>query len=162
MSTPIYEQKTKIVATIGPSSSSKEVLREIIKEGASVLRLNFSHSDHKAHGIVISNIRALNKELGTHVCVLQDLQGPKIRLQDIEGGQAELIRDQDLIITIEDILGTSNKLSTSYLQLPKDVHTGQVILINDGNIELKIKKIEDNLGAHYRHSRWDSKVTSRS
>ena len=145
MNTLTYEQKTKIVATIGPSSSSKETLREIIEEGASVLRLNFSHGDHSTHVAVISDVRALNEELGTHVCILQDLQGPKIRFRDIEHGQVELVRGNDLAITVENVLGTSSLLSTSYSQLPKDVRKGQIILINDGTIELKIKGIEANL-----------------
>lgn len=143
MNTYTHEQKTKIVATVGPACSSKEQLREIIQEGASVLRLNFSHGTHKTHKEAVLNIRALNKELGTHICILQDLQGPKIRLGSIVGGAVKLVRGKNVCITTENTTGNANILSTDYSQLPQDVHIGQTILINDGKIELKIKNIQN-------------------
>ena len=145
MNTYAYDQKTKIVATIGPTSSSPKRLRAIIKEGASVLRLNFSHGTHEAHQAVIEEVRVINNELGTNVCVLQDLQGPKIRLRYLVDDQITLKSGQSLSITTEDVIGTSKLISTSYLDLLKDVHTGQAILLSDGKVELKIDTIEEGI-----------------
>ena len=144
MHTLAHEQKTKIVVTVGPSSSSKALLREIIQEGASVLRLNFSHGDYATHERVIGHIRELNEELKTHVCILQDLQGPKIRLRRVTGGAVQLSSGQDIVITTDDVAGDEQVLSTNYMQLAQDVHIGQTILINDGNVELKIKGVDGN------------------
>ena len=141
MNTRAHEQKTKIVATVGPACRSKALLRDIILEGASVLRLNFSHSTHEMHQEVIEFIRALNEELNTHVCILQDLQGPKIRLRNIVGGRLYIKQGDTISITTENIAGNKQRLSTDYAHLPQDVHVGQTILINDGRIELKIKEI---------------------
>ncbi len=141
MNTHAYEQKTKIVATVGPACHSKALLRDIILEGASVFRLNFSHGTHAMHQEAIVHIRELNAELNTHVCILQDLQGPKIRLRNIVGGQLHITRGDAIVITTEDVVGTAERLSTDYAHLLQDVHVGQTILINDGRIELKIKEI---------------------
>ncbi|MFT4741573.1 MAG: pyruvate kinase, partial [Marivirga sp.] len=78
--------KSKIVATVGPASNSEEMLKKLVKAGADVFRLNFSHGDHALHQATIDKINAINKEWGTHITILQDLQGPKIRLGNIKGG----------------------------------------------------------------------------
>lgn len=135
--------KTKIVATVGPASNSKEMLRALIKEGVDVFRLNFSHGTHEDHLKVIKNVRELNKELGTRVCLLQDLQGPKIRVNEMEPNIV-LERGQDLIITTNELLGNNNIISTSYQNLPKDVKVGDMILIDDGKIELKVKEVRND------------------
>ena len=132
--------KTKIVATVGPSSSSKEMLRALIKEGVDVFRLNFSHGTHEDHEKVIHNVRELNQELGTKICLLQDLQGPKIRVNEMEP-DVVITRGQDLVITTKEALGNSQVVSTSYKNLPKDVKVGDMILIDDGKIELKVKEV---------------------
>lgn len=130
--------KTKIVATVGPASSSKEMLRALIKEGVDVFRLNFSHGTHEDHLKVINNVRELNNELGSKVSLLQDLQGPKIRVQEM---QPEVIieRGQEITITTKQLLGNEKIVSTSYTSLPRDVKAGDMILIDDGKIELKVK-----------------------
>lgn len=135
--------KTKIVATVGPASNSKEMLRALIKEGVDVFRLNFSHGTHEDHQKVITHVKELNKELGTRVCLLQDLQGPKIRVNEMEPNVV-LERGQDLIITINKIVGNSKVISTSYQNLPKDVKVGDMILIDDGKIELKVKEVRND------------------
>ncbi len=84
MAEKISYNKTKIVATVGPASNSKDMLRALIKEGVDVFRLNFSHGTHDDHQKVVNFVRELNAEMGTHVCLLQDLQGPKIRVQDMQ------------------------------------------------------------------------------
>ena len=130
--------KTKIVATIGPASSNMSILRELILSGVDVVRLNFSHSSHDDHRKVINNVRAINKELDSHVSILQDLQGPKIRIEEIENNQIDLKVGEKLIITSDKVLGKQNKVSTSYRQLAEDVKLGDTILIDDGNLELKV------------------------
>jgi pyruvate kinase len=133
----ISYNKTKIVATVGPASNSKEMLRSLVREGVDVFRLNFSHGSHEDHLKVIKFVREINDELGSRVSLLQDLQGPKIRIQEM---QPETIveRGQKLTITSRQLLGNSEICSTSYTQLPKDVKVGDMILIDDGKIELKV------------------------
>lgn len=134
--------KTKIVATVGPASNSKEMLHALIKEGVDVFRLNFSHGKHEDHLKVINHVRELNKEMGTNVALLQDLQGPKIRVNDVEAG-VELKPGQELIITTRQLMGNNEIVSTSYEGLPRDVKVGDMILVDDGKIELKVKEVRD-------------------
>jgi len=138
----ISYNKTKIVATVGPASNSKEMLRALLREGVDVFRLNFSHGTHEDHLKVINNVRELNEELGTNVALLQDLQGPKIRVNDVQPG-VELVTGQELIITTRQLLGNREIVSTSYEGLPHDVKVGDMILIDDGKIELKVKEVRD-------------------
>lgn len=138
----ISYNKTKIVATVGPASNNKEMLRALIKEGVDVFRLNFSHGTHDDHLKVIGFVNELNKEMGTSVALLQDLQGPKIRVNDVQPG-VELIPGQELIITTRQLTGNNEIVSTSYEGLPRDVKNGDMILIDDGKIELKVKEVRD-------------------
>ncbi len=139
MQNTILFNESKIVATIGPASNNKEVLRNLIGAGADVFRLNFSHGTHEDHKKVIQLVRELNEELGTHICLLQDLQGPKIRTTLIENGEVTIIAGQKLTITTSDITGTAEKIGTTYKSLPSDVKVGDMILIDDGKIELKVE-----------------------
>lgn len=132
--------KTKIVATVGPASNSKEMLRSLIREGVDVFRLNFSHGKHEDHQKVIDFVRELNKEMGTTVGLLQDLQGPKIRIDEMEPGIV-IEAGQELTITTKDLIGNNKIASTSYKTLPNDVKTGDMILIDDGKLELKVKEV---------------------
>lgn len=134
--------KTKIVATVGPASNSKDVLRALIHEGVDVFRLNFSHGTHEDHLKVIKYVRELNQELGSTVSLLQDLQGPKIRVQEVLPDTV-LERGQELVITTKQLLGNKDVVSTSYISLPKDVKYGDMILIDDGKIELKVKEVRE-------------------
>lgn len=134
-------KKTKIVATIGPASRNKETLAELIKAGANVFRLNFSHGTHADHQKTIEMVRELNDELGANVALLQDLQGPKIRVGQVENDGVPIAPGQQLIITTQDMLGTSEKVSTVYDGIVNDVKPGDAILIDDGNIELKTIKV---------------------
>src|SRR5690606_3017701 len=142
MSERVAYNKTKIVATVGPASNSKEMLRALIKEGVDVFRLNFSHGSHEDHLKVINHVRELNAELGTTVSLLQDLQGPKIRINEMQPNVI-IERGQELIITNQELLGNNEIASTSYKNLPKDVKTGDMILVDDGKIELKVKEVRD-------------------
>lgn len=137
-------KKTKIVATIGPASRNKETLRELIKAGANVFRLNFSHGTHDDHKQTIDMVRELNEEMNASVALLQDLQGPKIRVGKVENDGVPISPGQQLIITTEEMLGTSEKVSTVYKGIVNDVKPGDAILMDDGNIELKTIKVEGN------------------
>jgi pyruvate kinase len=132
--------KTKIVATVGPSSNTKDKLLELIVAGADVFRLNFSHGSHEEHKKVIDHIRELNQKFGTTVSILQDLQGPKIRLREVENGNIPVAAGEEvLLVYTEDPkdIGTRQRFTTTY-DLAKDVKPGEQILIDDGNLELRV------------------------
>lgn len=132
-------KKTKIVATMGPAStSSKEVLRQMILEGVDVCRLNFSHGSHEDHLRTIEMIRAINKEESLNVAILADLQGPKIRIGEVEGNGVELVDGEKLIITTQKCMGTSEKVFLTYQEFPKDVTIGDVVLMDDGKLQLEV------------------------
>ncbi|MDC0313509.1 pyruvate kinase [Flavobacteriales bacterium] len=132
------QRKTKIVATIGPATSSKENLVKLIKSGANVCRLNFSHSTHEEHIDVITKIREADKELGTHTAILGDLQGPKIRIGDVKDNNIELVPGTEIIITTKSVMGTADKVSITYQGLPKDVKKGERILLDDGKLMFEV------------------------
>uniref|UniRef100_UPI0040476E2D pyruvate kinase n=2 Tax=Roseivirga sp. TaxID=1964215 RepID=UPI0040476E2D len=134
--------KAKIVATVGPASESTDMLRELIYAGVNVFRLNFSHGSHENKAEIIQRIRDLNVELRTNVSILQDLQGPKIRVGEIEGGEVMIQPGQDIIITTEQCIGNAQRVSTVYENLATDVAPGDMILIDDGNLELTVKSIK--------------------
>ena len=135
-------QKAKIIATVGPASREKKTLINLIEAGADVFRLNFSHGNHLDHQKTIDMVREINTELGTHIALLQDLQGPKIRVNEVENGGVEIIEHQTLIITTEDILGSKERVSTSYKSLAQDVKIGDSIVIDDGNLEVKVTSVQ--------------------
>ena len=128
--------KTKIIATIGPASRSKEVLREMILKGVDVCRLNFSHDVHEAHAQTIKTIRELNEELNKNVAILVDLQGPKIRIGEVENNEVILEAGKIVEFVTTPITGTAEKLYVDYEDLPSDIKEGEVILIDDGKIKL--------------------------
>ncbi|NBN98386.1 MAG: pyruvate kinase, partial [Flavobacteriia bacterium] len=134
--------KTKIVATLGPSSSSKEVLREMFIAGLNVCRVNFSHGSYEQHASVIMTVRELNIELNANVAVLADLQGPKIRTGLMENDGVHLEVGAACQIVTEPITGNANKFSINYKDLPKDVNPGERILLDDGKLVLQIEKTD--------------------
>lgn len=132
-------KRTKIVATLGPASSSKEVLLNMMKAGMNVARINFSHGTYDDHKKVIDIIRELNKETGLNIAILADLQGPKIRTHEMENNGVELIPGSKVqIVTEKEILGTNKKFSINYEQLAQDVKAGEHIRLDDGKLELKV------------------------
>ncbi|AZR74623.1 pyruvate kinase [Anoxybacter fermentans] len=137
-------RRTKIVCTIGPASESKEVLKELIKAGMNVARLNFSHGSHEEHGRRIKRIREAAKELGVNVAIMLDTKGPEIRSGILKEDKVELVKGQKLILTTEEIEGDANRVSVSYKNLPNDLYEGARILVDDGLIELKVEKIYEN------------------
>lgn len=130
--------KTKIIATVGPASNNYEMLTALVKEGVDVFRLNFSHGKHEDHKNVVGFVRQINQELGNNVCLMQDLQGPKIRLGDVENGQVEIKVGDKLKLVCDNSVSTATRLSTIYTELAKDVNPGDAILIDDGKIELRV------------------------
>ena len=134
--------RTKIVATVGPASNAKEMLRALVKEGVDIFRLNFSHGKHEDHQKVIDFVREINKEMGTNVALLQDLQGPKIRVNEV-AENIVLIPGQEFVITTRELVGNNEIASTSYKALPKDVLPGDMVLIDDGKLEFTVKEVRD-------------------
>lgn len=131
-------KRTKIVVTLGPASSSAEVIEEMIRAGADVCRINFSHGSHDNVREQIKNIRAANKKLDTHTAILADLQGPKLRIGLVENNGVELIAGREMIITTKECIGTAERVYITYPQFPRDVKAGENILIDDGKLLLKV------------------------
>lgn len=136
-------RKTKIVCTIGPASEEVSVLRQLIQQGMNVARLNFSHGSHEEHGNRIRNIRQAAEEEGKVVAILLDTKGPEIRTKDLMHPEVELKAGETFILTTEDILGDEKKVAVTYADLPKDVHPGTTILIDDGLIGLEVEEVTD-------------------
>jgi pyruvate kinase len=136
--------RTKIVCTIGPSSESREIIRELIQHGMNVARLNFSHGTHESHGEKIRIIREISEELHIPVAILQDLGGPKIRVGEVSDPGIALKPGQSFILTSEQLLGTEDRVSVSYHDLPLEVNEGDVILLSDGMMELVVKKTTES------------------
>ena len=133
--------KTKIVATIGPATSSREMLKSLIMAGVDVCRINSSHGSHEDHLEVIKHIRSINEELNSDVCILQDLQGPKLRIGMVENDGVEIFNNQTLILTSKEMIGNAEKVCIRYTNLAKDMKPGEFILIDDGKIELRIDEV---------------------
>ncbi|MCH7513118.1 MAG: pyruvate kinase [Bacteroidetes bacterium] len=134
--------KTKIIATVGPASNTKKKLKELVNAGTDVFRLNFAHGSWDDHAKVVKYVREINQQLGTTICLLQDLQGPKIRIEEVE--KKTYIKEGDqLIITTKSVLGNAKKVSTSYRGLPKDLSIGDTILVDDGKIELCVEAVKE-------------------
>ena len=105
--------KTKIVATVGPACSSYEMLYELMKAGVNVFRLNFSHGTHESHGEIIKHIRRLNTEYGFHTAILGDLQGPKLRIGEVENNELHLLPGQQILFTNEKCVGNDDERCVS-------------------------------------------------
>jgi pyruvate kinase len=134
----LHMKKTKIVATLGPACSDKEVLREMFLSGLNVCRLNFSHGSHEDHLQSIHTIRELNDETGLNVAILADLQGPKIRTHEMENNGVQLVNGSEVTIVVEPVLGTAERFSINYAMLPAEVNPGEFILLDDGKLKLKV------------------------
>ena len=137
-------KKTKIVATLGPASSDEETLRKMILGGMDVVRLNFSHGQPDNLIPLIKLIRKLSEEMNVPIGILGDLRGPRIRVGEIEGGTVELETGQKFVLTQQPIMGAKEKASISFAHLAGDVRRGNLILLDDGNIELGVEKTERN------------------
>ena len=135
------QKRTKIVATVGPACDTYEGLLALVKAGVNVFRLNFSHGTHEDKKNVIDNIWKIIKNEPYNISILADLQGPKLRVGDLSNGSIELKEGDEFIFTTEKTLGTKAKIYVSYPNLSKDVKPGERIFLDDGKMELKVKKI---------------------
>jgi pyruvate kinase len=136
--------RTKIVATVGPACETYDQLKALVIAGVNVFRLNFSHGSHEDKKKIIDNIRGINKELGLTVAILGDLQGPKLRVGEIENNRLEVKVGDVLTLTNEKCVGTMEKIYVSYPNLAGDVVIGNTIMIDDGKIEVKVQSVEAN------------------
>jgi pyruvate kinase len=131
-------RRAKIVATLGPATSSYENIRAIIDAGVDVARMNLSHGSYDVHEAVYANVRRATEDSGRAVAVMVDLQGPKIRLGKFEAGPYELAEGDIFRITTEDLIGTKELSSTTFKGLPQDVNPGDFLLIDDGKVKVKV------------------------
>jgi pyruvate kinase len=137
-------RRAKIVATLGPATSSLEQIRGLVAAGMDVARLNLSHGSHDVHLAVYDNVRAAADEAGRGVGILVDLQGPKIRLGRFASGPVLLENGAEFIVTTDDVPGDAHMVSTTYSGLPQDVTVGDLVLVDDGRVELKVTKVDGN------------------
>jgi pyruvate kinase len=136
--------RTKIVATVGPACDTYDKLLELVKAGVNVFRLNFSHGSHEDKSLIIEHIRNINKTEPYNIAILGDLQGPKLRVGEIENGSMEIVPGDILTFTNEKLVGTKEKIYVSYPNLHEDITVGNKILIDDGKIEVMVKNIKKN------------------
>jgi len=139
----IQQRKAKIVCTIGPATSSKEKLRDLIAAGMNVARLNFSHGDHVSHKSAIDTIRQLSAEMDVPIAILQDLAGPKVRVGEIAGDSVLLETGDVLTLTTRKVEGDGGIVSVSYRQLPEEVEVGDKLMLADGTIVLTVEGVKE-------------------
>jgi pyruvate kinase len=137
-------RRAKIVCTIGPASQDEDTIAGLIEAGMDVARLNFSHGTYDQHRAVYDRIRFAAERAGRSVAILQDLQGPKIRVGKMENGAVELLPGQKFTFVTDDVLGTSERVSTSYKTLARDARVGEEILMDDGLLRVRVINIIDD------------------
>lgn len=135
-------RNTKIICTIGPVSENEETLRKLINAGLDAVRLNFTHGDHNEHGRRIELVKKLSKELNKHIAIILDTSSSELRLGDFKSDNVEIVKDQQFIITTRKVEGDNRICSVSYEKLHQFVKSGDMILIDDGNIVLKVQEVE--------------------
>jgi len=135
------QKRTKIVATVGPACDTYDKLLDLVKAGVNVFRLNFSHGAYDAKLQIIEHIRLMNKKEPYNIAILGDLQGPKLRVGELEGGSLELKEGDEIILTTEKVVGTKERIYVSYENLTKDVKPGERIFFDDGKMEVELVKV---------------------
>ncbi|MGH3874228.1 MAG: pyruvate kinase [Pseudonocardiaceae bacterium] len=135
-------RRAKIVCTIGPATATPEKIRELVGAGMDVARLNFSHGTHAEHERVYSMVRQASDEYGRAVGILGDLQGPKIRLGRFAAGPVQWRAGDVVRVTVEDVAGTHDRVSTTYAGLAEDARAGDSLLVDDGKVALVVRKVE--------------------
>jgi len=136
--------RTKIVATVGPACDTYDKLLALVRAGVNVFRLNFSHGSHEDKGKIIEHIRNINKTEPYNIAILGDLQGPKLRVGEIENGEIDVVEGDILTFTNEKVIGNKEKIYVSYPNFHSDVKIGNIILIDDGKLEVRVLSIEKN------------------
>lgn len=134
-------RKAKIICTLGPASDTPEVIEGLIRAGMNVARLNFSHGTHDDHRRRVNTIRRVSKRLGVPVAILQDIQGPKIRLGHFAGGSLAVRTGQSVTVTTRNVLGEGSLIPTPVKSLPRDVARGDAILLDDGRVRLRVQRV---------------------
>ncbi|MFM1858079.1 MAG: hypothetical protein RLZ05_1139 [Bacteroidota bacterium] len=134
-------KRTKIVATVGPACDTYDKLLDLVKAGVNVFRLNFSHGSHEDKAKIIEFIQQINKTQPYNIAILADLQGPKLRVGELEGGSIELVAGEEFLFTNEKIVGTKSRIFVSYENLHQDVKKGEKILLDDGKLEVVVQEI---------------------
>jgi len=140
----LKNRRTKIIATLGPSTTTPEVLEQILAAGVNVVRLNMSHGSHESHAKNYASIRNLAKKMGLPVAVLVDLSGPKMRCGKFVDGKITLKEHETVIVTVDDVIGKPGLIPSQYTALTKDVRVGNSILLDDGALELRVESITGN------------------
>src|SRR6478752_3287301 len=138
------DRRAKIVCTLGPATYSEEQLTALIEAGMNVARMNFSHGDHADHEVVFRRVRAVAEKLGKPVGILGDLQGPKIRLGRFTDGPVEWANGETVTITVDDVVGSHDRVSTTYTGLANDARPGDRLLIDDGKVGLAVTEVQGN------------------
>jgi len=138
----LKNRRTKILATLGPASDSADIIKQLIKAGANVFRLNMSHGEHAAHANTYKLVRSIADDLGKPIAILADLCGPKIRTGRFKDGQITLTNGEAVTVTTRDVEGEPGLIPSQYEALADDVKAGSRILINDGNLELKVEGVD--------------------
>ncbi len=138
----LYNKHTKIVATIGPASREPEVLREMIRAGMNVARINFSHGDHATHGKVIEHIRRISAEEDSVVAILCDIQGPKIRLGKFAPEPMMLAIGDTITLTTDDVIGSNGVVSLPHPEFVQDIRAGTTLLLDDGNLQFRVRETD--------------------
>ncbi len=134
-------RRAKIVATIGPACQDEHSIKRLVSAGMNVARINFSHGKHEDHAQSIQRLRKVSKHFDQPITILQDLQGPKIRTGEINGGQVEIVAGQTLTLTTDEVPGDAERVSVDYPDLPHSAQVDGRILLDDGNLELQVKSI---------------------
>ena len=135
------KRRAKIVATLGPASADKTTIKDLLIAGMDVARINFSHGDHQGHSLVIKNLREAARELNRPITILQDLSGPKIRTGELVSGPIQLVQGNKLILTTEEVPVVAGSVPVNFEDFPISVAVGGRILLDDGRLELVVKKI---------------------
>ena len=138
---PLGRRRTKIVATVGPASQKEACLQLLLAAGVDVVRLNFSHGTHEEHKQAIQDTRRLARDLGRPVAVLQDLQGPRLRIGKFKGGSVQLRSGQIFTFSTREVEGSADQVSINYAKLPDEVRSGDTVLLDDGRIRLRIVEV---------------------
>ncbi|MGI6112518.1 MAG: pyruvate kinase [Mahellales bacterium] len=136
-------RKTKIVSTIGPSTSSEKVLTDLVSYGTNVVRLNFSHGNYQEYVKIINMIKKVREKLNAPLAILLDTGGPEIRTGMVENHRVDLVSGQEFVLTADDITGNDKKVSITYKRLAQDIQRGCKILLDDGLIQLEVKDLDD-------------------
>ncbi len=137
-------RKTKIICTIGPACDNEKTLKDMIKAGMNVARLNFSHGDHNTQLKMINLIKKVREELGVPIAIMLDTKGPEYRIGTFEKGLVNIKEGQEFIFTIDDIIGNENKVSVSYKRFNKELNPKDIILVNNGLVVFEVKEVKGN------------------